>query len=1263
METTLDRLGSRRFAFGLAWPIVWVTLTAAVVIILSVGTAFAADVPVATVPVGTSPAVVAVNPLTHNVFVGNYYSDSVSVIDGVTRSSVATIAMPTAGSIAVPIAAVVDVLSGKTYVGNFWSNYVSVIDGSTLGIVATISPPASHGSGVRALAADPSGTTPKVYAAVFGKNVVSVIDGSTDAVIKNISVGNSPRAIAVFASGSHRRVYVANRYSNDVSIIDGNTDSVIATVPTGASPKVIGIDPDRGFAYVTSTASDTVTVIDDNDQVTATIPVGDNPIGVGVDPAGRRVIVANYASNTVSVIDADTLSVVATVATGVQPMAIAVDRSSRKVYVSCYGSSEVTMIDSALVATSIATGYRPYALGIDEALASHQIYSANWGANNVTVIDPLGGTAGPVSVTVDSMSGNTTSSTSPIYSGTASSSRTPLHSNIVAVYYRIDSDPAWHRAQIVAGAGTPSVSWRAEPNGSLSEATHTIVVAAMDQALVVSSSSDQGAGGDSAALGGGASYKFTVAAAPPANHDWYVDASIGTDTGSGNSASAPFKSVTRATLAADAGDTIHVAAGLYGTASTGEVFPIHMIDGVLQGASSSSVTILGNGVAPVIQAAGIGSSAKIDGFTITGGSLGLELADSDLTISNNVISANVGGITGGGIHTASGNTRITDNAIRGNTATYGGGLMVSDADTSRIESNTIETNVATQGGGGIDVFLNSTPMITHNIIRNNSAHMGGAILSESGCLPRITETVIASNTADPAGGGKGGALALFSGSATLENCLITGNTSSDYAISGINSAATSIVNCTIADNSPAGIGRFSTSWPFTVAVRNSILRNTGSEIDSGTVATIGSSDIEGGYAGAGNIDADPKFVNPPANYRLAPASPCVDAGAAEAAITHDLDGAARPAGGGWDMGAYESEVSAADTTPPTVSIMIPNDGTVVSGTVWIGASAGDTGSGIARVEFRADGSLFYTAIGGYMYIADWDSSGAAPGPHVIKVTAYDGAGNSASTSITVLIAEVAPPSVSITSPESRAVTFNGNGGSRVDTQTLDVGSLVATPVPDPTRAGYAFAGWYSDSALTSRWDFSAHRTGAADMVLYAKWVRTYAITGNAGAHGSLSIGRVAVVRAGSDVTVTITPAAGYSIATVKVDGVSKGRVSAYTFRNVNTNHAIAATFKRGTSTALTASATTIRKGRYVALSARLKSSTGRFADTYVRYEVKVPHSSRYVLLKRLKVSSAGRSHYRFKVLKGGTHYYRVRFLGNTTFLPASVHRGVALRVR
>ncbi|HEY3317333.1 MAG TPA: cytochrome D1 domain-containing protein [Coriobacteriia bacterium] len=493
-------------------------LAAAVLVALVVlpSVAFSSDVVVATVPVGLSPDAVAVDPVTHHVFVGNYYGDSVTVIDGVSDSVDATVPMPTGGSLAVPIAVVSDPLNARVYVGNFWSNFVSVIDGTTFSRIATISPPASHAAGVRALALDSSGVTPKVYAAIFGKQLVSVIDGSTNAIVANIPVGDSPRALAAFASGMRRRVYVANRYSNNVSIIDGNTDSVVATVPTGAGPKAIAVDPDRGFAYVSSPASDTVTVIDDSDQVTATIAVGDNPIGVAVDSTRRRVFVADYLQNAVSVIDADSLSVVATVPTGVNPYAVAVDQSAGRAFVSCYGNNVVTVIDPTLATVTVATGVRPYALGVDEGLAVHKTFVGNWGGNSVSVIDPAVGGSGPVTVTVDPLPGDTTASAAPTMTGTAVSTRSPHVSNILAVFFRLDADVAWRRAGITDGLGTPEVRWSVSGLGPLADGAHTLQVAAMDQALAMASSSDQGAGGASAALGSPAKYAFSVAVPPPA---------------------------------------------------------------------------------------------------------------------------------------------------------------------------------------------------------------------------------------------------------------------------------------------------------------------------------------------------------------------------------------------------------------------------------------------------------------------------------------------------------------------------------------------------------------------------------------------------------------------------------------------------------------------------------------------------------------------------------------------------------------------------
>ena len=64
------------------------------------------------------------------------------------------------------------------------------------------------------------------------------------------------------------------------------------------------------------------------------------------------------------------------------------------------------------------------------------------------------------------------------------------------------------------------------------------------------------------------------------------------------------------------------------------------------------------------------------------------------------------------------------------------------------------------------------------------------------------------------------------------------------------------------------------------------------------------SDIEGGWPGIGNINADPLFMGN-GNYHLSAGSPCIDAGTADGAPAYDIDGDARPQGAGYDIGSYE----------------------------------------------------------------------------------------------------------------------------------------------------------------------------------------------------------------------------------------------------------------------------------------------------------------------------------------------------------------------
>lgn len=73
-------------------------------------------------------------------------------------------------------------------------------------------------------------------------------------------------------------------------------------------------------------------------------------------------------------------------------------------------------------------------------------------------------------------------------------------------------------------------------------------------------------------------------------------------------------------------------------------------------------------------------------------------------------------------------------------------------------------------------------------------------------------------------------------------------------------------------------------------------------------------------------------------------------------------------------------------------------------------------------------------------------------------------------------------------------------------------------------------------------------------------VITYTITATAGANGSISPSGLVTVSNGGFQQFTITPNTGYYITDVRVDGLSVGAVSSYTFSNITANHTITASF-------------------------------------------------------------------------------------------------------
>jgi len=90
------------------------------------------------------------------------------------------------------------------------------------------------------------------------------------------------------------------------------------------------------------------------------------------------------------------------------------------------------------------------------------------------------------------------------------------------------------------------------------------------------------------------------------------------------------------------------------------------------------------------------------------------------------------------------------------------------------------------------------------------------------------------------------------------------------------------------------------------------------------------------------------------------------------------------------------------------------------------------------------------------------------------------------------------------------VTFETNGGSAIDSLIVAEGGTMAEPTA-PTKAGYTFDGWFTDSDLTTPAVFPL--TITADITLYANWTVNYTVTFDT--NGGSAIDSVIVAEGGT----------------------------------------------------------------------------------------------------------------------------------------------------
>ncbi len=298
--------------------------------------------------------------------------------------------------------------------------------------------------------------------------------------------------------------------------------------------------------------------------------------------------------------------------------------------------------------------------------------------------------------------------------------------------------------------------------------------------------------------------------------------------------------------------------------------------------------------------------------SVTGDGGGMYNDTSSPMVTDCTFNGNSAGNAGGGMHNHQSNPTATNCTFEDNEADAGGGMANYTESSPTLTNCTFRDNSA-RAAGGMNNYVNSSPTLTNCIFTGNIANDDtGGMHNHSGSNAILTNCIFICNSAGNAGGGLQNAYSTT----TLTNCTFIGNsTSYQLHIGGggmhnddSNTIVTGctfrknfsaygggmynqedsnpiVTNCLFVENEGDGAGMF--SWDSNPRLMNCTFSCNwcmGNYVISGFnssysltncivwgdlhgyglrgPAVVTYSNIQGGWSGEGNIDANPCFVEP-----------------------------------------------------------------------------------------------------------------------------------------------------------------------------------------------------------------------------------------------------------------------------------------------------------------------------------------------------------------------------------------------------------------
>jgi hypothetical protein len=313
-------------------------------------------------------------------------------------------------------------------------------------------------------------------------------------------------------------------------------------------------------------------------------------------------------------------------------------------------------------------------------------------------------------------------------------------------------------------------------------------------------------------------------------------------------------------------------------------------------------------------------------------------------------------------------------------------------------------------------------------------------------------------------------------------------------------------------------------------------------------------------------------------------------------------------------------LSAAQACSAQVSIAWnPGTGTIAGYEVYYGVSTGqytnslDAGNNLSCTLQNLSNSTYYIAVSSYDANHD-ESSGLSTELVIQPLTASVATGGTITPSGTFFVTQGASQTFTITPSAGYAIaglqvdgssvpaaasytfsniatnhTISATFTASVTSYTLTAsagangtispsGAVTVNPGAGQTfsfspATGYQVSSVLVDgAAVTTASSYSFPNVTASHTISVSFAPITYTITPSAGANGTISPSGAVKINSGGSQTFSFTPATGYQVASVLIDGAMVGALSSYTFSSVTANHTISATFTSAATFTITPTA-------------------------------------------------------------------------------------------